>query len=91
MEMDGRDDAVKRRPCLLHGHEKEDLFERPNPTDTGSFIQVLCCSFEDVELEEVFVTSSCCGSRVNRQLQKAPNSPGTAADEETNQENECNF
>ena len=45
MEMDGRDDAVKRRPFLLHGHEKEDLLERPNPRPLSSQSSASSASF----------------------------------------------
>lgn len=45
MEMDGRDDAVKRRPFLLHGHEKEDLLERPNPCPLSSQSSASSSSF----------------------------------------------
>lgn len=69
-------------------------FSRMDSTgpDTASFEQVLCGGLEEEDLEEVFLSlAPATGSRapeeVSRQLQKATNFLGTAADKEKNQRN----
>lgn len=45
MELDGREDAVKRTPRLLNGHESEDLLKTPNPRPVSFQKSVRTASF----------------------------------------------